>query len=144
MSTNPPKTQPEVLLALDNLVELIDQLYNPNYTRIEIAEALRKVHQDLTRPMWQRIEADLDQIDSMKDNGQMSKTMSFAELMALPPETAEEAYRRGYLDGFIAALERVYAEKEIPPEHWDFWHDTLYNWQKTNPETIVLPPGPLP
>ena len=44
---------------LENLAEIIEQLDNPNYTRQEIAAALRQLRQTLSRPIWQQIQREL-------------------------------------------------------------------------------------
>lgn len=66
--------------------------------------------------------------------------MTFKELMSLPPEKAEEAYRRGYRDGYVAALQAVYSNREIPEKHWNHWEKTLFDWEQTVTGRMVLPP----
>lgn len=66
--------------------------------------------------------------------------MTLSELLAQPPETGEQAYRRGYRDGYVAALQAVYASRGIPPHLWDFWQDTLLDWQKRGETSVELPP----
>lgn len=59
-----------------------------------------------------------------------------------PEETAEQAYRRGYADGYIQALNDVYRSRPIRQQLWDFWHNTLFDWVKRGDdgETTELPP----
>ncbi len=57
-------------------------------------------------------------------------------------ETTEQAYRRGYSDGYVAALNAIYAKREIPEKHWNFWHNILEGWRRRAEENNVfeLPP----
>lgn len=52
----------------------------------------------------------------------------------------EAAYRRGYRDGYVAALQAVYGDRGIPAHLWAFWQDTLLEWQKRSQDTTELPP----
>ena len=67
------------------------------------------------------------------------KPMTISELMDAPPETAEQAYRRGYRDGFIAALMAAHPNG-VPKQLWDFWQETLLKWENTDNDHFVLPP----
>ena len=67
--------------------------------------------------------------------------MTMTDLLALPPETSEQAYRRGYRDGYVAALQAVYGNRGIPSHLWAFWQDTLLEWQKSGENRVVLPPS---
>lgn len=66
--------------------------------------------------------------------------MTLQELLALPPETREQSYRRGYRDGYVAALQAVYGNRGIPPHLWAFWQGTLLEWQKAGETKVELPP----
>ncbi|MBI3957243.1 MAG: hypothetical protein HY328_00440 [Chloroflexi bacterium] len=48
----------------------------------------------------------------------------------VPEETPEQAYRRGYTDGYVQALNDAYHSQSIPRRLWDFWHNTLSAWAK--------------
>jgi hypothetical protein len=88
-------------------------------------------------------------------------------LRRLGPERAEAAirernYRRGYLDGWVAAIDSLYGliEERAPgrrvpagvgaayPEAWDYWHGgPLWQWAKQPapdgaPLPLVPPPSP--
>ena len=70
--------------------------------------------------------------------------MTLADLLALPTETGEQGYRRGYCDGFIAALQAVAGSRPVNAKLWDFWQNELIDWQKradTKPG-MELPPNP--
>ncbi|MEZ4865328.1 MAG: hypothetical protein R3C14_28725 [Caldilineaceae bacterium] len=58
-----------------------------------------------------------------------------------PPETAEEAYRRGYVDGMI-----VYADylAEGVPADWlaRFRERVLFEWMRTETDKEIWPPLP--
>ena len=60
---------------------------------------------------------------------------------AFPPEPAEEAYRRGYLDGFLAALDYVSEGKDI---EWlyRFRNQVLNSWSATDTDHLIEPPQP--
>lgn len=66
--------------------------------------------------------------------------MTMQDLLSMPPETGEQGYRRGYRDGYVAALQAVYGNRGIPPHLWAFWQDTLLEWQKRKPSAVELPP----
>lgn len=70
------------------------------------------------------------------------KFMTLAELLNMPDETREHAYRRGYRDGYIAGLQDAYPDQEIPRRLWDFWQDTLLEWMKRGEKRFELPPRP--
>jgi hypothetical protein len=69
------------------------------------------------------------------------KPYTLAELLARPDETAEQAYRRAYRDGYVAALQAAYRSRDIPKKLWDFWQDTLLEWGKHDTDRMVPPPG---
>lgn len=76
------------------------------------------------------------------------------ELMAanLPPETAEEAYRRGYRDGYIVALGDFYAAlrhgrrqvsqraEKTMDALCSFYDHALFAWQDGDTTKRELPP----
>ena len=79
--------------------------------------------------------------------------MSAGELLAkdLPPETAEEAYRRGYRDGFIVAVQAFYdslTAGRLPSERAtvvmealaNFHDEVLLEWQRDDRSEVVPPP----
>ena len=97
------------------------------------------------------------------------KTTTAAELLAteFPPESREEAYRRGYRDGFVVALEELYtATKKANRGRetkggwaayltlWDFWETgALHHWARdpglvrealTDADRHERPPAPPP
>lgn len=63
----------------------------------------------------------------MSGDKQVSGFMSFGDflaLMDLPPATREQIYRRGYTDGYVAALQdmaKVVGLEATPAPLWDFW-----------------------
>src|SRR5262245_56881084 len=58
------------------------------------------------------------------------KPMTVKDILALPPETGEQAFRRGYRDGYVAALYAVSGDQGIPKPLWDFWQNILLDWVK--------------
>ncbi len=73
-----------------------------------------------------------------------NQTMTLDELLALPPETSEQAYRRGYCDGYIVALQEAAGNRPVNAKLWNFWQNNLIDWmKKANSETkMELPPTP--
>lgn len=67
--------------------------------------------------------------------------MTLQDLLAMPPETGEQSYRRGYRDGYVASLQAVYGNLGIPAHLWSFWQDTLLEWQKAGKNRVDLPPS---
>lgn len=73
------------------------------------------------------------------------KLMTYGELMALPPETGEQGYRRGYCDGYIAALQEIAGNRPVNERLWHFWQNELTDWMRAaedNSSKMVLPPTP--
>lgn len=68
------------------------------------------------------------------------KPMTFDDLMRLPKETREQSYRRGYRDGYIAALYAAYGNRGVPEHLWNFWQDNLRKWKSEDTEKLVFPP----
>jgi len=66
------------------------------------------------------------------------KPLGLSELLSMPPESAEQAYRRGYRDGYIAALQNVYGNRSIPQRHWSFWRDDLFAWVRAAQDNFRL------
>lgn len=63
------------------------------------------------------------------------KSITFTELMNRPDETPEQAYRRGYLQGY----QRATYDAGSPTQMIHFWH-SLTEWVRTNTEYFVAPP----
>jgi hypothetical protein len=62
-------------------------------------------------------------------------------------EGREAEYRRGYCDGWISAVEEMFAlmcagfsRYEAYSACWDHWDTELAEWQKTDLDHVVLPP----
>lgn len=66
------------------------------------------------------------------------------------PESAEEAYRRGYADGWIKALDAMHdamfgehAPRQAAYDRlWTFWEHTLSAWRRGDCSKTVFPPEP--
>jgi hypothetical protein len=68
--------------------------------------------------------------------------MTINELLNMPFDAkSEEEYRRGYLDGFLAALDYVSEGKDI---EWlyRFRNQVLTSWSTTDPDKLIEPPQP--
>ncbi len=81
------------------------------------------------------------------------KAMTAAQVSALPdlpPEEMREAeYRRGYADGWAAAIEVMWAlmfreglsRAEAYDAAWDYWELTLFEWRRGDCSQMILPPA---
>jgi Meiotically up-regulated gene 113 len=68
------------------------------------------------------------------DGSSLPRPQTLTELMAMKFPYAEEAerdYRRGYHDGFYAAMETLekVIRDELHERLWDFWHGELLVWR---------------
>ncbi len=75
---------------------------------------------------------------------------TLAELRAMPPESRERAYRRGYADGWVQGIGAMWdlmfgrrlTRKAAYQAAWDFWQDELGAWRRQAPkDRLILPPG---
>ena len=88
-------------------------------------------------------------LDELKKRIEMrgGKLMTMADILNLPPELPESAYRRGYADGFYAGFDGyddlLYAgvsKKNAYNRCWDFWNQELRKWRNGDCSHEVLPP----
>jgi hypothetical protein len=83
------------------------------------------------------------------DSVPVPRTVGAPELAALPPGPEEQAYRRGYRDGFGQALATIVAACEggaaslaqAAEVGWDHWEDALGGWARDATPAFVEPPA---
>jgi len=58
------------------------------------------------------------------------------------PESSEQAYRRGYTDGFIQALNYAFLDQDqdIPEKLFSFWQYQLIDWSQAAQDKEEAPP----
>ena len=73
--------------------------------------------------------------------------MTMADILNLPPELPESAYRRGYMDGFYAGFDGYddlliagVSKKNAYNRCWDFWQRKLTAWVNGDCDKFELPP----
>ena len=69
--------------------------------------------------------------------------LTVSDLAAMSPENAEQAYRRGYADGYIVGVQDVIAALglvEPPSAVWQHWQDALTTWVRETSSERVTPP----
>ena len=88
--------------------------------------------------------------DELKKRIEMrgGKLMTMADILNLPPELPESAYRRGYMDGFYAGFDGyddlLYAgasKRGAYSRCWDFWQRKLTAWVNGDCDKFELPPS---
>ena len=89
-------------------------------------------------------------LDELKKEIEMrgGKLMTMADILNLPPELPESAYRRGYMDGFYAGFDGyddlLYAgasKRGAYSRCWDFWQRKLTAWVNGDCDKFELPPS---
>jgi hypothetical protein len=73
----------------------------------------------------------------MEINGR--KIVSAAELMAIAEEYNDGDYRRGYLHGYLAAIEDQEAGASLQAMI-DFFNNELTEWREGDLKNMVMPP----
>lgn len=89
-------------------------------------------------------------LDELKKRIEMrgGKLMTMADILNLPPELPESAYRRGYMDGFYAGFDGYddlliagVSKKNAYNRCWDFWQRKLTAWVNGDCDKFELPPS---
>lgn len=89
-------------------------------------------------------------LDELKKRIEMrgGKLMTMADILNLPPELPESAYRRGYADGFYAGFDGYddlliagVSKKNAYNRCWDFWQRKLTAWVNGDCDKFELPPS---
>ena len=88
-------------------------------------------------------------LDELKKRIEMrgGKLMTMADILNLPPELPESAYRRGYMDGFYAGFDGYddlliagVSKKNAYNRCWDFRNQELRKWRNGDCDKFELPP----
>jgi len=89
-------------------------------------------------------------LDELKKRIEMrgGKLMTMADILNLPPELPESAYRRGYRDGYYRGFDDhddlLYAgasKRGAYSRCWDFWQRKLTAWVNGDCDKFELPPS---
>jgi len=89
-------------------------------------------------------------LDELKKRIEMrgGKLMTMADILNLPPELPESAYRRGYADGFYAGFDGYddllcagASKRGAYSRCWDFWQRKLTAWVNGDCDKFELPPS---